>query len=56
MWELGKDPLQLQGVFFCKVVVPLMAKGFANLGFGRDLLQVWIYSEDGFFLFADLTR
>lgn len=54
MWELGKDPLQLQGVFFCKVVVPLMAKGFANLGFGRDLLQVWIYSEDGFFLLADL--
>lgn len=38
-----------------------MAKGFGDLefgdlGFGRDLLQVWIYWENGFFFFADLTR
>lgn len=37
------------------VGVPLMAKGLGDLGFGGDLLQVWMYWEDEFF-FANLTR
>lgn len=45
MWELGKDPLQLLGVIFSW---PLMAKGFGNLGFGRDLLQCGYIQRMGF--------
>lgn len=49
-------PCSLRMLFSVMVVVPLMAKEFGDPRFGRDLLQVWIYWDDGFSFFANLTR
>lgn len=43
-------------LFSVIVMMPLVAKEFGDVGFGRGLLQVWMYWEDGFFFFTNLTR
>lgn len=49
-------PCSLKMLFSVMVMVPLMTKEFGDPRFGRDLLQVWIYWDDGFSFFANLTR
>lgn len=52
----ARIPCSFRVLFSVMVVVPLMAKEFGDPGFGRDLLQVWMYWDDGFPFFANLTR
>lgn len=52
----ARIPCSFRMLFAVMVVVSLMAKEFGDPGFRRDLLQVWMYWEDGFFFFANLTR